>query len=132
MNIYRATIIATGKTYDYAHDFPLDFDGMNPASQHILIGTPPVAELPKMFGGRRRISKLEFTKIFTDTEFTTILAGALQSQAVNVWWQKFVITTPDIDGSSIDLDNTETICGVRALENGSLIGAGRAREILNG
>lgn len=80
---------------------------------------------------RRRISKLEYMNRFTDVELATIYSAAKVSVLVEVWLAKFNATTPEPNGTAIDLDDERTAVGLHALEAAGLIGAGRANEILN-
>jgi len=79
---------------------------------------------------RRRVTKLEYMNRFTDTELATIYSAAKVSVLVEVWLAKFNAATPEADGTSVDLDDPRTVSGLHALEDGGLIGTGRAAEIL--
>jgi hypothetical protein len=59
-----------------------------------------------------------------------ILAAAKTVPAIEAWVKRFEMTTPEADGTSIDLDDPRTISGVQALEAAELIGVGQAAEIL--
>lgn len=78
----------------------------------------------------RRLTKLEFFDRFLDTELVDVYTAAETSAAVRVWLDKLKMTTPDSDGTSIDLADSRTVGGVNAMEYGGLIAAGRAAEIL--
>lgn len=78
----------------------------------------------------RRISKLNYMDRFTDAELAGIYTAAKTVVQVEVWLAKFNATTPDPDGTSIDLDDPRTVAGVQGLEAAGLLGAGRAAEIL--
>jgi hypothetical protein len=80
---------------------------------------------------RRRITKLAYMNRFTDVELATIYTVAKTNIAVEIWLAKFNATTPDIDGTSIDLDDVRTIGGLHAMEAAGLLQSGRATEILN-
>lgn len=80
---------------------------------------------------RRRITKLEYINLLTDEELAGIYAAAKAHPAVEVWLAKFNATTPEEDGTAIDLDDPRTIDGVNMLEVAGLIGPGRAAEILS-
>ncbi len=79
---------------------------------------------------QRKLTKLEYMNRFTDSELAAIYGAAKVSPAVEVWLKKFEATTPDADGKAIDLDDPRTIAGLQALEAATLLGAGRAAEIL--
>ncbi len=78
----------------------------------------------------RRLTKLEFIRLFTDVEFATILAASKQSVALEAWYERFRLATPEPDGTSIDLDDPRTVGGVLALQQAGLLAPGRAAEIL--
>jgi len=81
---------------------------------------------------RRRITRLEFMNRMTDVELAGVYTAAKASVAVEVWLAKFHSTTPEADGTSVDLDDPRTVAGVQALEAAGLLAAGRATEILGG
>lgn len=78
----------------------------------------------------RRLTKLAYMNRFTDLELEGIYSAAKVSVAVEVWLAKFNATTPDADGTAIDLDDPRTIDGLSDMEAATLIGVGRAAEIL--
>ena len=78
----------------------------------------------------RKLTKLEYMNRFTDSELAAIYGAAKVSPAVEVWLKKFEMATPDADGKAIDLGDPRTIAGLQALEAATLLGAGRATEIL--
>ncbi len=78
----------------------------------------------------RRVSKLDFIMLFTDSEYVAILQASKASVQVEAWYKKFEMTTPNLDGTAIDLDDERTISGVQSLEAAGLIAEGRATEIL--
>ncbi len=90
----------------------------------------PEAAAPAPTQPRRKLSKLEFINLFTDEEYEDILAAAKMSVQVEAWVEKFRMTSVDPDGGSIDLADPRTISGIQALEAGTIIGVGRAAEIL--
>ncbi len=63
---------------------------------------------PRKYGGRRRLSKLEFIDLLTDTEYVTILAAAKESVQIEAWIRKMELATPEDDGTSINLDDPRT------------------------
>ena len=89
-----------------------------------------IVEPPAPVPSVRRLSKLEYMNRFTDTELAGIYAAAKTVVAVEVWLAKFNATTPEPDGTSIDLDDPRTIEGLQGMEVAGLLGAGRAAEIL--
>lgn len=72
----------------------------------------------------RILTKLDYMNRFTDTELATIYTVAKTNVAVEIWLEKFKLST------EINLDDQRTIYGVLALEQFGLIGVGRASEIL--
>jgi hypothetical protein len=80
---------------------------------------------------RRRITKLAYMNRFTDNELAMIYTVAKTNVAVEIWLAKFNATTPDMDGTSIDLDDVRTTMGLHAMEAAGLLQPGRALEILN-
>lgn len=72
----------------------------------------------------RVLTKLDYMNRFTDTELATIYTVAKSNIAVEIWLEKFKLST------EINLDDLRTIGGVMALEQFGLIGPGRASEIL--
>lgn len=70
------------------------------------------------------ISKREFVKRFTPTEYATIKTASLQSATLDYYWQMFMLA------EFITLADPDTIAGVTMLEQAGLIGEGRAAEIL--
>ncbi len=91
---------------------------------------PAVTNLPEP--STRRLSKLAYMNRFTDVELANIFAAAKGSLSVEVWLAKFSATTPDADGTAIDLDDPRTVAGLQALEAAGLLASGRATQILEG
>ena len=79
---------------------------------------------------RRRITKLEYMNRFSDIELKDIYSAAKVSVAVEVWLAKFNATTPDPDGTAIDLDDPRVSGGLIALESSGILAAGRTLEIV--
>lgn len=73
----------------------------------------------------RILTKLQYMNRFTDTELATIYTVAKTNVAVEIWLEKFKLS------SEINLDDPRTVGGVQALEQFGLIGTGRAAEILS-
>lgn len=81
--------------------------------------------------GSRRITKLDLINRLTDAEYIGILTAAKSSVEVEAWVKKLEMSTPDPDGTAIDLDDPRTIAGVQGLEDSGLIGPGRAAIVLS-
>lgn len=80
--------------------------------------TQPVIE-PKT-----TLTKLEYMNRFTDAELAAIYTAAKTVIAVEVWLEKFKLST------DIELTDPRTVSGVQALEDAGLLAEGRADEIL--
>lgn len=72
----------------------------------------------------RRVTPGEFLNLFTATEVESIIAAADANASLRVWFEKFKVAR------FIQLNNPETIAGVNALEIATILGSGRAAEIL--
>lgn len=97
------------------------------AEQDFIDAHHPGAELlPEQSASIRTtiLSKLEFMNRFTDLELAGIYTAAKSSVAVEIWLEKFKLA------SEINLDDPRTVAGIQALEDGGLLAAGRAAEIL--
>jgi hypothetical protein len=138
MPTFRATNLETQEVTEYEANQPQELHrGEGWWLEDVSEGIPSpedAAQPPdtRRYGGRRRLSKLEFIDLLTDTEYATILGAARESVAIEAWIKKMELATPDDDGTSIDLDDPRTQGGVQALELIGLIGEGRAEVILNG
>ena len=73
----------------------------------------------------RTITRFQFLSLFTEAELVAVYTAAKQSVLLEVYLAKLNAT------SEVDLNSTETITGVRKLEEIGLINQGRAVEILN-
>lgn len=93
---------------------------------------------PEFIAGNpaRRLTRLQFRNRFTQTEKVAIYEAATSSAAIRVWLDDLAVSTPEADGTSVDLDDPYCIAGVEAicafLETAQVIadGAARAVEIL--
>jgi len=144
MNHYRATHRQTGEVAEYDAALPQPEHLAEPwAVERIEAAyvAPPDPEHPpdtRKFGGRRRVSKLEFVQLLGDQAYGAILAMAKQSIAIEAWVKLLELATPESDGTSIDLDDPRTQGGVQAI--GSALqqaqavadGAAWAAGVLNG
>ena len=84
---------------------------------------------PPVESGPRKLTKLEYMNRFTDVELVGIYTAAKTEVLIEIWLEKFKATTPNADGTAIDLDDPRTISGLQALEAAGLLAAGRAEEI---
>ena len=126
MTTWSVTNRATNEVvYAYTSDTPVEWSGME-FSHFNHNALPVVPPTP----AKRRVTKLDYMQRFTDAEMAGIYSAAKSSIAVEVWLAKFNATTPEPDGTSMDLDDPRTIGGLQALEAAGLIGVGRAAEML--
>lgn len=73
----------------------------------------------------RIITKREFLKRITPTEYAAIKNATASNGIIDYYWQLFMIA------ESINLDDPDTIQGINTLEQLGLIASGRALEILS-
>lgn len=71
-----------------------------------------------------RLTKKEFLKKFTSTEYATIKAATQANAEVDYYWQLFIIA------EEVVLNDPDTVQGIYALEMMGLLAPGRAQEIL--
>lgn len=80
---------------------------------------------------KRRLTKLQFINLLGDEVYIAILSASKSSIEMEAWVRKFDAATPDLDGTSIDLDNQDTINGLNQLLAINLIDQDKYDEILN-
>jgi hypothetical protein len=95
-------------------------NGLGEFSAPIVIPTTPQESLIPP----PPLTRLQFMDRFTDAELAGIYTTAKQSVPVEIWLEKFKLST------EIDLTDPRTIAGIEALEAGGLLDVGRAAEIL--
>ena len=111
MSTWQVTERATGKVvYAYTSDEPVEWPGMEYAT-HNHNKVIEVVEAPK-----RRLTKLELIERMGEAVFVSIIGMAQQSVEIAAWVEMVRMTTPDPDGTSIDLDDPRTLAGLNALE----------------
>lgn len=123
------------EVYRYSNDAPVEWDGMPFADfDHVPVEepTPPAPPAPV----KPRLTKLQFIDRLGDDAHMAILAMAKSSLLVEAFITRFEMTTPDPDGTSIDLDDPRTVAGVTAI-GAALVAQGVvtnswAEEVLNG
>lgn len=126
-----ATLIA-----EYDADYPLPehlADAYTVAEVSPAYVAPDAPDAPvdtRMFGGRRRLTKLEFVTLLGD-DFVSILSAAKQSVDVEAFVLLVTLATPDPDGTAIDLDD-HRMQALHQLEIAGVLGESRAEVILNG
>jgi hypothetical protein len=102
-------------------------DANPPLPLWALPDVAPVAPPPET----KRITKLAYMDRFTDTELALIYTAAKTNIAVEIWLARFNATTPELDGTAIDLLDPRTTGGLYAMESAGLLAPGRASEIIN-
>lgn len=127
----------------------IEYEAAHPVATHltagwhleelVAVGPAPDALDPgpqPMYGGRRRLSKLEFIELMGDAAYVAILQLAKTSVEVEAWVKKMEFTTADSDGASIDLDDPRTQAGVvsigTVLHGMEVVPADWAEGVLNG
>ena len=111
MSTWQVTERATGRVvYAYTADEPVEWPGMEYAT-HNHNKVIEVVEAPK-----RRLTKLELIGRMGEAVFVSIIGMAQQSVEIAAWVEMVRMTTPDPDGTSIDLDDPRTLAGLNALE----------------
>ena len=111
MSTWQVTERATGKVvYAYTSDEPVEWPGMEYAT-HNHNKVIEVVEAPK-----RRLTKLELIGRMGEAVFVSIIGMAQQSVEIAAWVEMVRMTTPEPDGTSIDLDDPRTVAGLNAIE----------------
>ena len=111
MSTWQVTNRLTGEVvYAYTADAPVEWPGMEYAA-HNHNRVIEVVETPK-----RRLTKLELIGRMGEAVFVAIIGMAQQSVEIAAWVEMVRMTTPDPDGTSIDLDDPRTLAGLNALE----------------
>jgi len=72
----------------------------------------------------RILSKKNFLKKFTPTEYSNIKAATSSNGVIDYYWQLFMVA------DNVTLNDQDTILGIQVLEQLGLIGPGRSTEIL--
>ncbi len=124
------------EVYRYSSDAPIEWDGMTFADfEHNLVEEPEPQPSPPP-PVKPRLTKLQFIDRLGDAAYMAILAMAKDSLLVEAFIKRFEMTTPDPDGTSIDLADPRTVAGVTAV-GAALVTQGAvsedwADEVLNG
>ena len=79
----------------------------------------------------KRVTKLDYMNRFTDEELGLIYTVAKTNVGIEIWLAKFNATTPEADGTAIDMFDPRTVGGLQAMEAAGLLAPGRAMEIIN-
>lgn len=124
MTTWTVTNRATGEVvYAYTADEPVEWPGMEYATCNHMRAPEPVAPPP----ANRRLTRLQFVGRLGEAAMVAILSMAQQSIEIAAWVKMIDWTTPDQDGTSVDLDDPRTVAGVRSLEL-ALISMGAVAE----
>ena len=111
MSTWQVTNRLTGEcVYAYGADAP-DHLALYPFDTYNHIKAVEVVEVPK-----RRLTKLELIGRMGEAVFVAIIGMAKQSVEMAAWVEMVRMTTPEPDGTSIDLDDPRTLAGLNALE----------------
>lgn len=134
---YRATPTPSGSAVEYDAEMPQpEHLGDDWVLEAIFEATPSPDAPPPQPSGPRRLTKLQFIERLGDAAFVAILQMAKQSAEVEAFVERFRLTTPDPDGTSIDLDDARTAAGVAAIGAALLqmgvVAADWADEVLHG
>lgn len=133
-NTYRVTRKAdSALIYEYQAPEPIEWQGMEFTDfDHTQIfAEPELSTDTRVFGGRRRLTKLEFVALLGDA-FSAILTAAKSSVQAEAWVKVVELATPDPDTYSIDLDDPRLELGLRAFEAMNVIDTGTTKRVLNG
>ena len=132
MTTWTVTDRASGEVvHAYTADEPVEWPGMEYATcNHVK--APEIAAAP----ASRRVTKQQFIDLLGTAAVAFILTAAKTDIGVEMWVKRLELTTPDPDGTSIDLDDPRTVGGVRSLEPvlsaAGVVEAGWADEVLSG
>lgn len=137
MPTYKVTRISDGQeVYRYTYDSPLDL-AMFPSAlyEHDTI-VDPAPQIEPVFGGRRKVTKLEFVMLLGTAAYVAVLGIARQSVDVEAWVKMIDMASVDDDGYSVDLDDPRTTAGVNAIETPlialGVVTSGWAEGVLRG
>ena len=128
--IYIVTRKADGiEVYRYDAEEPIEWTGMGfETHNHTLVHTEEPGPATQSI---RRHTKLSFIGLIGD-DFANILSAAKVNVEVEMFVRMLDWTTPDPDGTSVDLDDPRVIRALTRLEAAQLLPVGKAQEILNG
>ena len=134
MPTYRVTRKSDGAlVYQYQAEAPIEWSGMGFAEcDHVEAPQelPPEVDT-RVFGGRRRLTKLEFVALL-GSAFAAILTASKASVQAEAWVKMVELATPDPDTYSIDLDDPRLAEGLHAFETMGVIEAGTTERVLHG
>jgi hypothetical protein len=126
------------EVYRYESDESIEWEGMDFSThEHIaILNTPPTEIVTTVYGGRRKLTKLEFIELLGPVAYQTILTMSHTSVVVESEVKKFELATPDLDGTSVNLDDQRTIFFIQSiapvLEAQGIVTSNWAESVLNG
>lgn len=115
MSTYIVTEKAAGKeVYRYQSPVVVEWTGMELATHdHTALAEAPV--VPEQVAGPRRLTKNQFIDKLGDAAYIGILTLAKQSVNVEAFVKRLEMATPDVDQTSVDLDDPRTVAGITAI-----------------
>ena len=133
---YIVTRKADGKAvYRYQSAEPVAWDGMDFAT-HSHTEQPAVPTDEATAPVVTRLAKLQFIDRLGDSAYKAILQLARANLDVEAFVKRFEMTTPESDGTSVDLTDPRTIGGLTAigaaLHAMGVVSATWASEVLHG
>jgi hypothetical protein len=121
----QATNALLGVSDTALHDAPgavvTQFEGDMPDMSRLAWNSATLSWYEKH---RNVLTKREFLKKFTPTEYGNIKAACAANATVDYFWQLFTLA------EEVNMSDPDTAGGIGLLEQAGLIGAGRAAEIL--
>ena len=137
---FKATHKTTGDVVEYDTPLPLPehlTEDWRLEEVSVATVAPDAPAVPEtMYVGRRRLTKQEFLDLLGDAAVTFILSAAKTDIEVEKWVKRLDLTTPDPDGTSIDLDDPRTVAGVAtigaAMASLGVVSAEWVQGVLNG
>lgn len=134
MRHFRATNRDTQEVVEYDADLPQAEHRNAPwRLEEVFVGTSPdpgPPEPPRVYQGRRQLTRLEFMRLFTSAERIAIRDFVAGTTAPAKAGRDFMAMMEL--SNEVDLDDADTVNGVNFMEARGLIAAGRAEEILAG
>lgn len=124
------------EVHRYVADSPIEWLGYEfAAHDHDALpdeGDESAEALPAVFGGRRRLTKLEFLALLGHDEFKGVLSAASASIDVAAWVKMIDLATPEPDGTSVDLADARVQAGLAGLEAAAVLPAGTTERVMRG
>ncbi len=125
MTTYAVINKQTGtEVYRYSADTPIEWSGMEFATHDHVVAVEFAPDGAIIGTASSVLSKREFIKRLTVTEYATIKTAALTNPTLDYYWQMFMLA------ADINTGDPDTVAGVQMLEQAGLIAVGRAAEIL--